>query len=408
MKNNTENIQAKNNEAEVIKHLNVSKGRHLNFRGLLNEWNSTPPTKQNQINQQTQKSMYHMPVLDAKIEAFEKQFDHEINIDAENNGLRDKPTLLEEDTRPYVREHHHKIEAMASEIAATLQPSALISEVGESEKTTERTLRDLYNQLNTAKEKSQELLQGKACGRRECSKWRMPLGWIAICVPLLGDGLLNLPAFQVFGYNFIEALGASVILAACLAVLAHVFDKIVGLGKTVWHRRAIAGSMITILACFFYYLAKVRAEFLSSQANGDNPHGDIHFSPIPLALFSTLLFVSAVAINHFIFPNEAQRKSMREYDANEKMQQEHTDGRERLEAQIEAVKRQHEELVQTNGSIYVYGGKLEERLFARAKIGYSKWCRVNMMHRPDQGRPLCFNNDEYPFTFTRHFKPIEF
>jgi len=49
MKNNTGNIQANKKENEAIKHVIVSKSRHLNFRDLLNEWNRTPPTKPNQL-----------------------------------------------------------------------------------------------------------------------------------------------------------------------------------------------------------------------------------------------------------------------------------------------------------------------------------------------------------------------
>lgn len=49
MKNNTNNIGANNDKVGNVKHLNISKNRHINFRDLLNEWNRTPPTKLNQL-----------------------------------------------------------------------------------------------------------------------------------------------------------------------------------------------------------------------------------------------------------------------------------------------------------------------------------------------------------------------
>ncbi|QEM12975.1 hypothetical protein [Mucilaginibacter rubeus] len=41
-------IQTNNSEEITIKHFGISKSRQVNFRDLLNEWNHTPPMKQNQ------------------------------------------------------------------------------------------------------------------------------------------------------------------------------------------------------------------------------------------------------------------------------------------------------------------------------------------------------------------------
>jgi len=348
---------------------------------------------------------YHMPELDARIQRKLETVDREITHDAENNGVRNKPPLLENDIKPYFAEHHHKTQALLGETAAELQPAVLISEVVESEKNTERKVRELRNKLAAIKEKGGNCEAGVKGGQREYSKLRMPLAWLAVCIPLLGDGLLNLPAFETYGYNFVEALCVSILLAASLAILAHTFDRIVGLGKKVWQKRAIATSILAILTCLFFYLANARAQYLSNEASTNGT--SIHFSTIPLALFSVVLFVVAVAVNRFFFPTAEQRKAMRQFDEQVRMQQAIKDERAQIEAQIETVTLQHEELVQTNGSIYVYGGKLEDMIISNAHIGFAKWKRISMMHRSDNGRPIGFNDNDYPFTFQRHFQGIK-
>lgn len=354
-----------------------------------------------------EKSMYQRPELTAFVQEQLKQLDQHIHIDAENHGARNKPPLLELNINSYVIDNHHKAQALIGHVGAELQPAILVSEVIESEKIMERKLQALQNKLVSVKEKAiehEKALKGK---QREYSKFRLPLIWLAICVPLLGDGMLNRPTFETYGYNFIESLAMSILVAASLAVLAHSSGKIISLGKTIWQRRAIVATILFSITALFYYLADTRASYLSNEAATNAPNSEnIHFSPIPFCLLSVLLFVIAVAINHFFFPTNEQRKAMREYQVLKQQCEDNVVEQQRIEQEMESLKQQYEELRQVNGSIYVYGGKLEDMIISHAQAGFGNWKKVSMMHRPDNGRPLCFDSDEYSFTFQRNFRPI--
>jgi len=350
---------------------------------------------------------YHRPELTADVQEQLKDFEQSNNIDAEDHGNRNKPLLHEENIKPYLIGNYHKAQAIISHVASVLQPAALISEVVENEKSTERKIQPLRNKLVIIKQKAVELEKALKGQHLEYGRLRVPLVWGAVCIPLLGDAMLNRPTFETYGYNFIESVGMSLLLAASLAVLAHCFRKIVALGKTVWQRRAIVAVILLLVTVLFYYLADTRASYLTHEAatyTGDGK--DIHFSPIPFTMLSVLLFGIAVAINYFFFPTKEQRKATREYYALKHEYAFNTAEHERIEKEIEALKQLHEELVQVNGSIYVYGSKLEDMIISHAQIAFATWEKVNMMHRPDNGRPICFGSDEYPFTFQRNFKPI--
>jgi hypothetical protein len=350
---------------------------------------------------------YHRPELTAYVQEQLKDLEQHSLIDAEDHGNRNKPLLLENNVKPYLVGNHHKAQAIMSHVASVLQPAALISEVVESEKATERRIQASRNMLVIVKQKAVEFekeLKGK---HPEHSPLRVLLVWIAVCIPLLGDGMLNRPVFETFGYNFIESVCMSLLLAASLAVLAHSFGKIVALGKTIRQRRAIVAVISLLVTVLFYYLADTRASYLTHEAATYTGNGkDIDFSPIPFTMMSVLLFGIAVAINFFFFPSREQRKATRDYYALKYEYALNTAEHLRIEQGIEALQQQHEELVQVNGSIYVYGSKLEDMIISHAQIAFAAWEKVNMMHRPDNGRPICFGSDEYPFTFQRNFKPI--
>jgi len=352
-----------------------------------------------------EKNLHHKPELDSWVQQNLNEAKKHLALDAENFGIRGKPELLEENIKPYYNENHHFFHGVLNHVAKVLQPAILISEVEESERITARKIQGLNNQFIAEKEKESQCAQSLKGKQAYHSKFKLPIAWLLLSVPLIADAILNRPAFEAFGYSYLESLLISLIVAGGLTVLAHLFERIVNVGKTVWQRRAIAGSLLLIVFVLFYYLSAIRAAILTADAQSSNT--SIHFSGLPFALLSLMFFIVALAINRFLFPNAEQRRNMRELQQLQKELAEHIDMRKKIEHEIEALKQAHEELRQTNGSIYVYGCKLEESIIVAAQAGLAQWCKVNMMHRPDNGRPHCFDSHEYPFHFNRHFKPID-
>jgi hypothetical protein len=348
-----------------------------------------------------EKNIYSEPALEAYVREQLKDLDQQLCADAEQYAIKNKPPLLEKNIKSYFVEHHQKAQSIIDHISTELQPATLISEVVEDETKRDRILQGLQNKLRVVKDKAYEhekLLKDK---KQPYSTYRIPLMWVLIFVPLLGDGILNRPTFETYGYTFIESCAMSLLLATALTILAHLFDRIVALGKTLWQRRAIATGIIVIVTCLFYYLADTRASYLANEALAEG--AILRVSPIAFTLISTVLFVVAVALNHFFFPTAEQRNAMREYQSVRKQHEELQQEISRIEQEIETTKQAHEALRHMNGSIYVYGSKLEDMVITHSIGGFAKFKKVNMMHRPDNGRPPGFDSDEYPYFFTKHF-----
>jgi hypothetical protein len=349
-----------------------------------------------------EKSIQQRPELMAFVQEQLKQFDQHNLVDAENHGGRDMPSLSELNIKPYLIGNHHKAQAIIGHVAAELRPAILVAEVIENETITRRKLQTFQNKLVAVKEKAVEFENTTKATYFEGGGFHLHLIWLCICIPLLGDSLLNRPVFETYGYTYIESLGISVLLAAALAVLAHCFSRIAALGKSVWQKRAIATEIFLLITALFYYLADTRISYLSSEPDAAN----LHLSAIPIAAMSVLLFGVAVGLKNFFFPTREQRNTMREYQASKQRHDDNRDEQQRIEQQMEALKQQQEKLRQVNTSLYVYGGRLEDMIIAHAHAGFATWQKVNTMHRTDNGRPLCFDHDEYPFAFQRNFKPI--
>jgi cell division protein FtsB len=198
-----------------------------------------------------------------------------------------------------------------------------------------------------------------------------------------------------------------VLFAGVLAVFSHVFERIVLLGKTLWQRRTIALTLLLLLIALFTFMSITRAEYLSKQVIDNSADAiNIHFSPLPFIATSLLLFIVAVAINHFFFPSTAERAAMRDYRHIKKEKQANETEQEQIEQAIDATQQESTDLKKTNASILEYGCMLEQLIISNAYRGFSLWKKHNIMHRPDDGRPLSFD-DPYPLNFDTNFHPLK-
>lgn len=355
-----------------------------------------------------EKSQYHKPELDAWIQEYLKEVEQHIAINAQGYASRNLPPLAKKNMQAYFHEDHVKFQTAIDTVGSKLQFNALCNEVAEHNKLTEIQLQAAYNKLSLAKE-NQVKIDAELKGKKPLyDKSRLLLVWVAIGVIALFEGLLATPCFETWGYSLMEALCMGVLFAGVLAVLAHVFERIVFLGKKPWQRRIITAALLLLLGCLFGYMAQARAEYLSKQVAANSADAiNMRFSAWPFILTSLLLFVVAVALNYFFLPSNDQRKVMREYREALKRKGDNEAEQQRLEQDMANTKKESAELRQTNASILEYGCMLEQLIISHAHGGFALWKKHNMMHRPDNDRPACFDDPAYPFTFNTNFHSIK-
>jgi hypothetical protein len=355
-----------------------------------------------------EKPMYHKPELDAWIQEHLKETEQRIIINAQNYAVRNRPPLLTENMQVYFHEDHVRFQAMIDTVGGKLQFNALCNEVAEHDRLTEGQLQAIHNKLSLAKENQIEIDRDLRGNRPPYGKFRLLLVWVAIGAIALFEGLLATPCFETWGYSLTETLCMGVLFAGVLAALAHAFERIVFLGKTPWQRRIITAALLLLLGCLFGYMSQARAEYLSKQIAANSADAiNMHFSPWPFVLTSLLLFVVAVALNHFFLPSNEQRKAMREYNETLKKKSSNEAEQQQLEQDIANRKKENAELRQTNASILEYGCMLEQLIISHAHGGFALWKKHNMMYRPDNDRPTCFDDHSYPFAFNTNFHPIK-
>jgi len=351
---------------------------------------------------------YHMPDLEANVEQkLEENRKHDGN-DGQNSGVNDQPPLINRKIQPFFEENHLRYQALIDKVNEELQFKATVHEVVEDKKATEKKLQVVHNQLSDAKEKHIALDVAFKCKTLPFSKFRILFISVATCIIFLFEGILALPIFETWGYGLIVAFLMCILFAGVLLFFSYVFEKIVQKGRTLRQQRLIFFILLLLLSLLFFYMGNQRAEYLNKQVTADSTGTiNIHFSPWPFTLTSLLLFVIAVALHHFFFPSRGQRDAMREYLKLEQEKKANEALQNSLIQEKADIERANEDLRQQNASILEYGSMLETRIITNAHGGYAYFKKQNLMHRPDRGRPISFDDPNYPFTFNTNFHTIK-
>ncbi|WP_259071891.1 hypothetical protein HDF24_11465 [Mucilaginibacter sp. X4EP1] len=353
---------------------------------------------------ETKTIRYYRPELEAAIDQKIKLIEQRIPIVSVAYAEKKQPPLSNEDIGPFFKEFHMQYQEVFISINESLQTNNLEANRSKDNEQTKRDIAELQNQLTMAQE--QALHKGENTARKLKAPFqpvRLYGAWSVVGVLSLYEGLMNRPSFSAWGYNLIEAIGMSIAFAALLAILAHTFERIVRKGKTPWQQRAIAIGLLLFLAIIFWYLAEVRANYLSTVVT-ENTGAAASFSPIPFTLLSMLLFIASVATCHFLLPTREQREIMREYQSQREAERKIPNKVTQLEAAIEAKRVANEEMNRMYNSLQEYGAMLEQRIITHAKHGLELWKKHNFLHRTD-GRPKSFDN-EYSFEFKTFFHHV--
>jgi hypothetical protein len=354
---------------------------------------------------ETKTTRCFMPDLEAALEKKFEKIEQRLPISAVANAEKKQPPLSNEDIGAFFGEFHFEYQEAILMINDFIQTNNLEANRIKDNEQTKDDVAELQNQYIIAKEQQLQKDGNAQILKLPFAPLRQSLAWAAVATLSLFEGLMNRPSFSAYGYNLLEALGMSVAFAALLMVFSHSFERIVRKGKTIWQQRAVAIGLLVFLATVFWYLAEVRAKYLSAAIAENSGDASISFSPIPFTLLSVLLFIASVVICHFFLPNREQRSTMRDYRQHVKEQQNRADKIAQLEAAIKSKEAANDELNRVHNSLQEYGAMLEHRVITRAKLGLQLWMKHNFLHRTD-GRPKSFDNTEYPFKFTTFFHHV--
>ena len=354
-----------------------------------------------------EKLRYDKPELDAYVQEELQKIGKHIIVNAENYAVKNQPSPQNRKLQSYFEEDHLRYQALINTVNMKLQFKSLCNEVVEHDRLTEKRLRTLHNNQTAAKEEQIAIDAKMRTAKPPYSELRVLLVWLAIAIIALFEGLLACPVFETWGYNLIEALCMGVLFAGVLAAFSHVFGRIVLLGKTLWQRRTIALLLLLLLVALFIFMSITRAEYLSKQVIDNSADAiNTHFSPLPFIATSLLLFIVAVAINHFFFPSTAERGAMRDYRQIKQEKQANEVEQEQIEQAIDATQQESADLKKINASILEFGCMLEQLIISNAYRGFSLWKKHNVMHRSDNSRPLSFD-DPYPLNFDTNFHHLK-
>jgi hypothetical protein len=346
-------------------------------------------------------------VLEALLHtAFEANREH-IKINAQAFALKNMPKIVGDRMGAYFEEDHQRYQHPVDEVNKELQFKATCQQVADHARATEEQQRNLDNKYSAAKEKQIAIDAKFKKTPYPKGQTRQTLAWVAIGIIALFEGILSMPVYERWGYNFIESVLMGLLFAGVLAILAHTFLKIVFLGRTLWQQRVIAFSLLFFLTLLFKYMADVRADYLSGVVNANTTDAlNQHFSPWPFVCISLLLFIAAVAVNYFVMPTKKERGDLLDYEKALQAKQDIEAKIAQIEADKAKVHQEHNALKASSASILEYGSMLEESIMTHARSGYALWKKHNMMHRTDNTKPDCFDQP-YPFSFITNFHTIK-
>lgn len=297
-------------------------------------------------------------------------------------------------------ELHYQMQGLIDESANEIGFQTISQEVKQNEQLAGKQTQDASHKLMDARTEQNNITSELKGMAKPVSRNKAKIILIAIAITCFADGLYNYQTFLSWGLDMIGAIVGALILALVLTLLAHNFQKIVALGKTVWQRRLIILSILAMLISFFAYLGYSRSKYLEAIAKSQGV--DISISPVPFVLGSLLFIVVAIAAYAFMMPSKEELAYAKKYaDAcNEKKV---VDQKVlKLENSINNIEGNHARLIIDGVSQYEIGHFYEQMIVNSANTCFRTFCRYNLMHRKDGITPTEFNGD-YPFQFTLHF-----
>ncbi len=348
----------------------------------------------------TELNTYHIPELESGTKKGINDTEQLIALQVPHIALHDNPPLTNEDLGPWWLEYHLMYKALWNDVDRKVPGAQLEQEIIEHQQQTDRSLQLLNNELLQIKEKK-AVIQSDLDNRQKPAINSLKLFLLrAVTIAIfIIDAVITAPVFQSAGLNLFECFCISGGFALILYFAAHYCEPTVKRGKTIAQRRAIAAAFIVGVILSSSIIAIVRAKYFAAQSNDTTGSGASIYLPLLFLVFSVGAFLVGVAIRHFSFPTPAQCAALREYQALVEALQEHDTHIGRIEQGIQTVKDKNATLQTVNRSIIKFGEDVKLHIVSKAHSGLQQYMRFNIMHRPDQGRPVSFDCTTYPFNF---------
>jgi len=334
---------------------------------------------------------YSNPAWEAFLKTSFSKLEEQVKNHAESMGLKNLPRLTGDSLDLYTEEHKLGHQPLLSELSSSLHPKTTAYEATEHCKMTEQRLREQRNKLAQAKERKIQI-DASCQNSTTVSLRRFLFALSAVAVISLVDGSQTIPVYEEYGYSFIAAIFIGVLFSVGLALYAHITPKIIATYPKKWQRWCTSIFLYSGIATLFYYMATVRAEYLSSSTNNNAVDNiNIHFSPMPFVITSMFMFTIAVAVCIFYMPTRQERAEMWRVLHAKYQQKANQLEIARIEKEIQEIQQENGSVINISASILEYGSKQEAKIINHYNRCIAVWKRHNLMHRPDSGTPDCFN-----------------
>jgi len=335
---------------------------------------------------------YSNPAWEAHLKTSFSKLEEQVKNHAENMGLKNLPRPSGDNLDSYIEEHYLSHQPLISELGSFLHPKTTAYEVTEHGKITEQRLREHRNKLAKAKERKIQIDSSYQNTTTATSFRRFLFALFAVAVISLVDGSQTIPVYEEYGYSFIVAIFIGLLFSVGLALYAHITPKIIGSFPKKWQRWCMSIFLYSGITTVFYYMATVRAEYLSSSTNNNAVDNiNIHFSPMPFVITSMFMFSIAVAVCIFYMPTRQERAELWRVLRAKYQQKANQLEIIRIEKEIEVIQQENGIVRNMSASILEYGSKQEAMIINHYNRCVAVWKRHNLMHRPDNGVPDCFN-----------------
>jgi len=332
------------------------------------------------------------------LEAALNEIEHKAVLGSQAIAWRNLPLQTGDSYAPYFEEYHMLFQKLVDHRNMVHEPKAAFMKAGKATQQAEKENHSLVNKLpNLERRKSQVIRELESLHPSpKTKKWYRTLilfGVISVC---LSDSLYNLPTFEAWGMSYLGALVLALVFGIVLAFFAHLFPRIVSLGKTLWQRSLIAFGLLAGFFIIFLFFGEMRADYLAKIASENG--STAHYSALPFALVSTVLLIVAIAIPHFFSPTKEELEIKTRH---EKLTKDKSD----LENEIAGIENQrkandaNKDRVHLESSSQLNTGFTDEqKIIAHAMMTFSSFKKTNLLHRDDRVKPNSFN-EPYPFIF---------